>query len=245
MTDTVISEASLNDFLAHHGVKGMKWGVRKQDDVGYRATVGPQVDANIHPSTKQAAQTVAALFGERYGLNITDVVTLGPDHPEYKNGTYGYVENTPGTPGGKIYVRADDIRPALKQAEKGNWFAKGTGTTEAFLTHEAGHVIFHADQKVTQGLFGPKIRGGQVKARDAALNAAVKEARKEGIFPGDFHVVVSGYSHAAANREEMEAELFSQYHWGTNPPKFVQVWGETLHQELGIDSTPFREVARG
>jgi hypothetical protein len=109
----------------------------------------------------------------------------------------------------------------------------------AFLTHESAHYVFHADQKVSKGLLGgPKITGGEIKARDAAMKAAFKAAKQDGASIWG----TSEYAQQAGNREELEAELFSQYRWATNPERFVQEWGKTLHQELGLDPTPFKEV---
>jgi hypothetical protein len=169
------------------------------------------------------------------------VKTIPKSSPEYDRGTIGYVENTPGQIGGVIHISNSDLRSSLKNAEEIGWVGAGNGTLQSFLTHESAHAIFHAEQQVKTGLLGPKVVGGNIKARDKALSAAVKEAKKEGIPAHLFASRVSNYAATSGMREELEGELFSQYHWGTNPPKFVQVWGETLHKELGIDGTPFRE----
>lgn len=239
-----MSEAGTD--LKHYGVKGMKWGIRNDRETsGYRLqAAGPKIDSNLHQSTQTAGKNVASLMGERYGFHISALKTLGPGHPEYELGTVGFVESTPGKRGGDIYVRKNDFRKDLKDAEKIGWFANGCGNTHAFLTHESAHALFHAEQEVRPGFLAPKIVGGNIKARDAALKAATREAKREGIPSYQFSTKVSGYSAASGMREEMEAELFSQYHWNPNPPQFVKVWGETLHQEMGINSTPFREEVK-
>lgn len=240
------SSSEVSDFLAHYGVKGMKWGVRKDEPSGGFALksappTGVTISGNLQPFTKDAGTRVASLMRDRYGFNITELRELKPDNPEYKAGAVGFVQSTPGTAGGTIHIRGNDYRASLKSAEKAGWFAKGTGTPEAFITHEAGHALFHAEQGVVMGFFGPKRVGGEIKARDTAIKAALKEARKSGISEAMFSTSVSGYAAYSGMREEVEAELFSQYHWGTNVPRHVQVWGETLHRELGVDGTPFRE----
>lgn len=236
MTDVI------DDFLVHYGVKGMKWGVRNDGLVaGNRLVAGPTIDPTLHTSTQNAAKKVAGLVGERYGYQVTEIKALTTSHHEYSNGTVGYVENTPGKSGGVVYVRQEDLRKQLKDAENSQWFAKGTGTPEAFLTHEAGHSIFHAEQAVKRGLLSNKVVGGHMEARDKALQAAMMQAEKDGV-PDHLTISkISGYALAAGSREEVEAEMFSQYHWGTSPPRFVQVWGQTLHNEMGIDPTPFRQ----
>jgi hypothetical protein len=137
----------------------------------------------------------------------------------------------------------DDIRKELQNAEKGKWFATGTGNLKGLITHESAHAMFHADQKVKAGFFKAKVVGSTVGARDRALKAAVQQAKHDGIsplYPGH----VSGYAAASGAKEELEAEMFSQYHWSPNPPNFIKTWGETLHHELGIDPTPFRKTGK-
>lgn len=225
--------------LTHYGVKGMKWGVRKEEQTRARFRVGgPKIDPALHSVTKTSAQEVASLIEERYGFRIREVIAIGPGHPEYDAGTLGYV-NIDGKQKseGDIHVSQDDPRKQLKASERAGWVGKGCGTTEAFLTHESAHAIFHAPQKMEKG----KVVGGNMDARTKALKAAVEESKREGIPEHKFMSKISGYAVSAGNREEVEAELFSQYHWGTKTPNFVKVWGETLHRELGIDDTPFRE----
>ena len=235
---------SREEALEHFGIKGMHWGIRKDQDPSNFRLQGADltVDSRLPSSTKAAGREVASLIGERYGFRITSLNAIAPGHEEYERGTIGYVQSTPGKMGGSIYVHQSDVRKSLKDAEEMDWFAKDCGTVRAFLTHESAHALFHADQQVKSGLLGPKVVGGNIKARDKALKAAMKEVKREGIPPHLFSSKVSGYAKADGSREELEAELFSQYHWSSNPPQFVKVWGETLHQELGIDSTPFREV---
>lgn len=229
--------------LEHYGKKGMKWGVRKERLGGEnRLQIPlPKVDSTLHKATQSAAKDISALIGERYGYQITEVKAISPDHPDYARGLVGYVVNTPGKSGGVIYARQDDIRKSLKSAEDIGWFGKDTGNVHGFLTHESAHAIFHAEQQLKPGFFTPKIVGGNMAARDKALKAALREAAKQGISKQQFSTKVSGYAATAGMREETEAELFSQYHWSPNRPSFVKVWGETLHKEMKLDNTPFRE----
>lgn len=235
--------------LAHYGTKGMKWGVRNDRDAGgYRFQAAElRVDPTLHPSTKAAGKEVASLIQERYNFHVTDLKAIGPGHPEYENGTLGYVELNVNNASSKsregkgvIYASQEDPSKALKLSEDMGWVGEDCGTTRAFLTHEAAHAIFHAPQQVKTGLLGSKVVGGDMKARDKALNAALRASERDGD-SRPLTTKLSGYAEASGMREEVEAELFSQYHWNPNPPSFVKVWGETLHQELGIDGTPFRE----
>lgn len=237
---------SLDD-LTHYGVKGMKWGVRNDDRPAgvnrFRApptSGGPKMDPKVHPDSQAAARKVAALMKDRYGFNITEVRSFGPGHPEYENGTLAYVSNTGRSkPEGVVEVTVNDIGPALKASEKAGWLAKGMGTHVGVLTHEAGHAVFHSREKYDkQG----QIVGGEHLARRKANEAMIAEARRSGIKDHKLIGKISGYAATTGIREEIEAELFSQYHWSPNPPSFVKAWGETLHHEMGIDGTPFREL---
>lgn len=233
-----IAEELFNACLTHHGVKGMHWGVRKEGPERYRFQASPKIDPNLHESQKIAASRVASLIGERYDFNIKEIKSFGPGDEEYARGTMGYVKLSGSQKReGTIFVSQDDPHKALKRSEKLGWVAKGCGTTHSFLTHEAAHAIFHTPQKVVNG----KVTGGDFDARITAIKAAIEESKRAGIPEHKFLSSISGYAASSGSREEAEAELFSQYHWGTNPPSFVKVWGETLHKELGIDGTPFKE----
>lgn len=228
--------------LVHHGVKGMHWGVRKDDDVAGRfqpAATGLKMDPKVHPASQESAREVSRLIQERYGYTIREVKSIGPGHPEYARGTLGFVENNgKSKPEGDIYISIDDVRPGMKRSEKAGWVAKGCGTPTALLTHEAGHAIFHSREKYDkQG----NIVGGSREARIKAGEAMFAEMDRLRIPDHKLLRKISGYAAASGTREEIEAELFSQYHWHPNPPSFVKVWGKTLHNEMGIDGTPFRE----
>lgn len=226
--------------LIHYGVKGMRWGVRNDDQGTYRLTSSAtQIESGFHPSTAKAALEVSNLIRDRYGYDIKNVKILGPGNPEYPD-TLAYVVNkqAQGGTNGTVFVQAKDLTDKMKKVEEIGWMAPGTGSVKALLTHESAHSIFHADQKVRMGLIGPRVVGGEVKARDKALKAAIKTAKEDNQSVWE----TSGYAATAGVREELEGEMFSQYHWGSKPPRFIKVWGETLHKELGFDPTPFKEV---
>jgi hypothetical protein len=243
---TYLKKPASPEELLHYGVKGMKWGVRKdQEDGVYRLQgPGPTIDSTLPQSTKSAGKEVASLIGERYGFKISALKSIEPGHPEYGTGTIGFVQGTPGRREGVIYTAHTDVRKQLKHGEDIGWFGKDCGNVRAFLTHESAHAIFHAEQKVKTGFAGPRIVGGNIKARDKAIKAAIKAAQRDGIPSHLFSSKVSDYAATSGMREEVEAELFSQYHWSSNPPSFVTVWGETLHRELGLNDTPFREEVK-
>lgn len=239
------------EFLTHYGVKGMKWGVRKDQETGSDDKLrfhghehGPAISSDLHDDTKIASKEVSALISQRYGFNIKEVISIGPGDAEYDRGTIGYVQLGKGKANeGSIFVSKDDLRPAMKASEEVGWVGKDCGHTHSFLTHEAAHAIFHApvrNEKTFMG--GIKQVGGNIDARNVAIEAAINASIKEGISDLEFMPRLSGYAAAAGTREEVEAEMFSQYHWGSDSPKFVQVWGETLHREMGIDGTPFKEM---
>lgn len=238
---------AVEEFIEHYGKKGMKWGVRnEQQSTGFRGQgSGPSIDPALHASTQLAAKEVASLIGERYGFQITQVRNLKTDNPaEYHYGTVAYVQHTPGKKEGVIFTKPEDFRKELKDAEKVGWMVPGTANPRGMLTHESAHAMFHADQQTKRGIVSNKVVGDHQQARDKALAAADKQSRLDGIHPDAVFSKVSGYAAASGTREEVEAEMFSQYHWGNNPPKFIQAWGETLHREMGIDPTPFREVVK-
>lgn len=234
---------TMDDVLAHYGIKGMRWGVRKEDDVAGRfqpvGAGGPKIDPKVHPASQEAALKVSKLIQERYGYKVKEVQSFGPGHPEYAAGTLGYVQNTGSSkPEGNIHITQDDPRGGMKASEKAGWVAKGCGNPTAFLTHEAGHAIFHSREHHDRK---GNVVGGNREARMKAAEAMIEEAQKSGIAEHKLLGKISGYAATSGTREEIEAELFSQYHWHSNPPSFVKVWGETLHKEMGIDETPFKD----
>lgn len=242
------------EFLAHYGVKGMKWGVRKDQETGgddklrfQGPTTGVYLDPALHKGTKEGAAQVASLISERYGFHIKEVTSIGPGHPEYEMGTLGYVQLGSGSPNtGSIVVSQGDLSPRLQNSVDIGWTKPAVDGKEiqGLLTHESAHAIFHAQVKVVKaGMFGGyKQVGGHVEARNVALGVALREAHSMGIAMPNFMHSISGYAGTAGIREEAEAEMFMQYHWTENPPRFVKAWGESLHREMGLDPTPFKDM---
>lgn len=243
-----------DDYLAHFGVKGMRWGFRKKQPAPtYETTVDPvklgspikNMDKTLHTSTQDGAHQVAAMLKSRYGYEVTSVVAI-EDKRKFKN-YIAYVEAGAATGNSKskgtIHIQPRDLNPDMQKLEKSGWFGDGAGNVRSLMTHETAHSMFHAEEvTVSTGRFTVKTTGGNKEARDKAFDAAVKTAAADGIKSKNLSKNISGYAHAAYWREESEAEMFSQYHWSPNPPRFIKTWGETLHREMGIDATPFREV---
>jgi|SRR5687768_2320015 hypothetical protein len=232
----------MTDELVHYGVKGMRWGVRKDDDVAGRfQSVGesPKMDSRVHVVSQQAAREVAALIQERYGYKVREIKAIAPGHEEYSRGTLGYVANNGKQKlEGDIYLAIRDPTREMKASEKTGWVGKGLGNPIGLITHESAHAIFHSREKYDEN---GKVVGGEKEARMKALQAMVDEAQRKGISEHRLLEKLSGYAASSHGHEEIEAELFSQYHWHPKPPSFVTVWGQTLHAEMGIDPTPFKE----
>jgi hypothetical protein len=243
----------VDDFLEHFGVKGMKWGVRKDQETGgddklrfQGPNAGIYIDAALHEDTQAGAAETASLISERYGFHIKEVTSIGPGHPEYEMGTVGYVQLGSGsTNTGSIVLSQGDLTPRLQNSVDIGWTKPAIEGKEihGLLTHESAHAIFHAQVKtVRSGMFGVKQVGGHIEARNVALSVALNEAARMGIAMPNFMHTISGYAGTAGIREEAEAEMFMQYHWNANPPRFVKAWGESLHREMGLDPTPFKEM---
>lgn len=238
------------DELAHFGIKGMHWGSRKtypehETTVNPKALGSPitKMDKTLAVSTQDGAHQVAGMLKSRYGYEVTEVRAIA-DKRQFKN-YLAYVEAGAGGSNaqskGTIHVQRRDLNPDLKKLEKTGWFGPGCGDIRATMTHETAHSMFHAEQQTT-GFFRLKTTGGNIEARDKALVAAEKVAKEDGIKVRNMPKHVSGYAHTSLFREELEAEMFAQYHWSEKPPRFIQTWGETLHREMGVDATPFRKV---
>lgn len=228
--------------LVHYGVKGMHWGVRK-DESGGGLSSPAIIEPGLHKSTSEAARKVTGLVAERYGYEVKHVKVLDSSNPDYDPHVAAHVIVDVRTKDNEqtIFVQPQNLSSQMKRMHRAGWMAPGTANQTGLLTHETGHSMLHASQSVVTDSKGKrKLVGDKVKALDKALAAAQKAAEEDG------HNIlgISGYAHAAAVRHELEAELFSQYHWANNPPRLVKVWGETFHRELGIDPTPFKEVTK-
>lgn len=240
--------ATPQEALAHFGVLGMKWGVRKEKPPAptYSSTVDGKalgspitnMDNKVHTHTQDAAYQVSALLKDRYGYEVTSIQSI--EQTRSNKRLIAYVEANGGNKG-TIFVQPHDQNPELKKLEEKGWFGPQCGNIRATMTHETAHSMFHAEQ-TTEGFLNMKVVGGEHVARKTAFDAARKAAKEDGIRSWNFTKEISGYANASVWREEIEAEMFSRYHWSENNPRFIDVWGQTLHKELGLDDTPFRKA---
>lgn len=237
--------------LVHFGVKGMRWGVRKE----YQATSSTRSNSNIpgseHFPKIQAVSmnNVAEKMNKAYGLQIDEFIPL--DKNQEKRGIAFITAQTKGTNIIHMNIRPDLVKVIKENQDKG-WFVssiKGR-EIESVLTHESGHALFHSVNVEGKGYLG------RVRAKspidNIRINAWIKaseQARKDGdvvskrFRPDDpiaqMSKKLSKYANSSIFFEEKEAELFSAYHWSPNPPKFVDVFMNSIHNDMGKNVQPF------
>jgi hypothetical protein len=246
------SQLAVEEFLAHYGVKGMRWGVRKAED---GSGTSPVKGLDKFPeATATALSSVATKISSSYGFQISEVV---PITGFGKKNYIAYVEAFPKGGGGVIHAKTDaDLGEKLGQREKAGWFPPSGGhSIEAVMTHESAHAMYHVINLESQSLAGRfKSKEPMDDIRKTAWDAAIKQAVADGTIKprptGLRRFVtkqpeyllsekVSKYASSRLFLEETEAEMFSSYHWSPNPPKFIDAWMKEVHNQTGVNVKPF------
>src|SRR5688500_13322270 len=96
---TLFEFSDFDSELVHYGVKGMKWGVRKDEETTSRQPfTPPRIDSRVHSTTASGALEVARLMHDRYGYTVKDVKVFDKSHPIYtpelEKSFLAFVENT-------------------------------------------------------------------------------------------------------------------------------------------------------
>jgi hypothetical protein len=240
---------SVEAILEHHGIKGQKWGVRKQHNTVASPHSSSGVKGLEHYPKAQAASmtTVTKKMEKHYGFKIGEFVPL----TEAENRKYiAYVK--PNNKGANVVHMTNHplLKKALDLMQDQGWFVPAGGkVVEANLTHEAAHGLFHARNLEGKGFIA------RVKApmpidpmRKSAWAKAEAQAKKDGDITTGFlkpHAQyqiagkLSKYADSSMFSEEHEAEIFSAYHWSPNPPKFVDAFMNDIHSNMGKKVQPF------
>lgn len=168
------------------------------------------------------------LAAEKYGISIANVEHVNMD-PGSEN-AYAYIRGGRGRSQipTTLGLNPLDRSATLRMREDTGFFAPGTGSNHGVMTHELGHAILQGGAWVRPA---EDRRRARVYADGEARSAGARRRRWLG-----YDLSTYGGTH----RNEGEAELFANYHWGEDRrPNWVRVWGEAFHDALGLDPQPF------
>jgi hypothetical protein len=243
--------------IEHHGVKGMRWGHRKQyettTNTRIRKTKSVPGSEKFKKADAASMNDVAKKMQNAYGHKIDEFVPI--DHNKEKH-IFAYVTlNNKGTD--VVHVTdSPRFRSDLAKCQKEGWFVHTAPNhrIEANITHESAHSLLHSRNVEGKG-FVARVKAPEPiePMRKSAWAKAEEQARKDGdVVPlkgikritGDrpeFQMAkkISKYAHSSLFIEEPEAEIFTAYHWSPNPPKFVDAFMNDLHSNMGVKVQPF------
>lgn len=236
--------------LQHHGVKGMHWGIQKENITSTNSVHTIKGLDQFTPTHAKSIKTVSKKMNSAYGFKIDEMIPLSK-----KEEKRGYIAYVGAITKGKNVIHMDTnpkLKNTLDNLEKKGWLVNSNGhSIESNLTHESAHALFHTS---STSAWGFKVSPSRIDhMRESAWNKAKIQALKDGdvekhtglkklIKPSlDTQLAskISKYAESALFIEEAEAEIFSSYHWGSNPPKFVDTFMNDIHKNLGKEVKPF------
>jgi hypothetical protein len=243
-----MSDQTVEDFLAHYGVQGMRWGVRKA-----RPESGPPIKGleKFPGDTAAAVTSVSDKMSKAYGFRVSEVIPIeGSKQHKY----FAWVDAHSGGLNTIHLNPTPNYKKELEDRIKSGWFPPAGGhPIEANLTHEAAHSMLHTTDIRGKSFVGRlKVNQPIEDVRKRAWRKATDQAAADGLIrqPKSFlgplshpevriPKLVSRYANSSLMLEETEAEMFSSYHWNPNPPKFVDAFVSEVHKSMGVDVQPF------
>jgi 2'-5' RNA ligase len=239
-----VGKTVVEEILEHHGVKGMKWGVRNTTSTTLGRTTAHKVEGLEHytPEVGQAIKTVSQKMGRGYNLRIDEVVPLSEKEDQKFLG-YVRIKNKGAN---AIHLSTDPkLKKTLAGFEKEGWFTASNGNNvESLLTHESAHALLHVRNGSGKPI-GEQIRkdAWQKVADQALADGTIKKRTGFSRLTGDMYRDVAGnvsdYAKSSFFIEEIEAEMFTSYHWAKNPPKFVDTYMKEVNTAMGKPVQPF------
>jgi len=250
------------DILAHHGVKGQKWGIRKESESSTEESTRAKSLEQYSKSQAAAMNSVAVKMEKAYGFKVDEFALFNtPEAKKYfpdtdKNHYLAMVApKKKGDTRNVIHVMNNpNYKTLLDTCEKVGWFPPSGGRLiEANITHEAAHGFFHHNDASGKGVtreehaaIAPLRRQAWGKAHNQAIVDG--DITSHDMYTGHYQMAgkISKYAHQSPFIYEHEAELFSAYHWSPNPPKFVDTFMNDIHESIGKNVQPFsgRRVSR-
>ena len=164
-----MDEISREDALAHFGVKGMHWGVRKDSVPGVSAKTNREARKDAQEFTK-AKMFYGEGAGTRRKLIKAKVEAKSKKDPSYKKAFDHHVNNT------DLGRRAEQARGERRRKD----IKKSTGRTVRGVKNLAlgtGAATTVTAAALFYGYQNPAIRGAVIKAGKTTL-AAAKDAKK-------------------------------------------------------------------
>lgn len=161
----------MSDTLAHYGVKGMKWGVRKNRTEG----VSSKTDRDARKDAKEF--TAAKMFygegaGTRRKLIKAKVEAKSAKDPNYKKAFDNHVGNT------DMGKRAEQARGKRKRKDAVNTTAK-TARGIKNLAMKTGAPVAMSAVLIYGAAQNPRVRDTVTNASKTAYSTVVREAKMQ------------------------------------------------------------------